>query len=65
MFEYIKIGLVYIFDFFNSPDFIKGFYRRHLYYSQLGCSGNAAANGDFLSAVCLNRGLWLFAENCI
>lgn len=25
LFEYIKVGLVYVFDFFNAPDFIKGF----------------------------------------
>ena len=31
LFEYIKVGLVYVFDFFNAPDFIKGFFINGIY----------------------------------
>lgn len=31
LFDYIKVGLVYVFEFFNSPDFIKGFFIDGIY----------------------------------
>lgn len=66
LFEYIKVGLVYVFDFFNAPDFIKRlFYKRNIHDTQLGGCGNVAANGDIFPTVCADRGLWLFTEDSV